>query len=226
MIRCSGDSQVKRPRGRPKGSAPFAERDQAALSQFADHYLKSPGLKLAPFLKSLGYEDKGVRRAQNKWGADKDRYLDKARERMDVAGADQLLDMITFYTQASNVCRGAAKHPRPKIRVVFRDCTRQRSCIPEEASLMLEFDKDVSTEADLWTAFCRSAEAVNDTTGQNDSDFGDMARSDLPLSHKLYAASVKLLEASFNCAEHDHQTRQSDHGVRSKNEEDKTWTDN
>ena len=57
----------KRPRGRPKGTAPFEERDRAALSRFADQFLQAPGAKLAPFLTSMGYEGKDIRRAQARW---------------------------------------------------------------------------------------------------------------------------------------------------------------
>ena len=214
MVRNSSNSQAKRPRGRPKGSAPFEERDQAALSQFADQCVQFPGLKLAPFLKSLGYEDKDIRRAQIKWCASKTEHIDNAKERVCVADADQVLDVIARYIEASDFDDETTWEGRPQICINLSEDTN-KSCFRSGGDSFAMALHVAGPETQEEAKFLRCLAEAHQAVGSKISTLKELTCTDLPQSQKLYAASMRLLEMSLQSCNHQHQSRPSGHGARS-----------
>ena len=98
-----------RPRGRPKGSTVYAERDFRALARYADVLIDAPRRQLAPFLRRSGYaNDKDIRRARIRWGNEKERLLCEARNRRDESPADTILQLIAHFIEASTMLMDAA----------------------------------------------------------------------------------------------------------------------
>lgn len=95
------DTGSPKSRGRPKGTAVFAEEDLKALARFAEIAVQAPGSKLAPFLKNKGYlEEKDVRRIQARWRAEKQRLLEEARVRLDSKPDLSIFEMAAYFGEA------------------------------------------------------------------------------------------------------------------------------
>lgn len=59
---------TKRRRGRPKGSAPFKDKDLELLRRLATHLVREPGLKVTTVLKGLGVKNESdLARLRKRW---------------------------------------------------------------------------------------------------------------------------------------------------------------
>ncbi len=204
----NGPTNEKRPRGRPKGSAPFAERDHAALSRFADQELVSPGGRLAPFLQRQGYEEKDIRRAQARWRKEKDKLLQEAQQRADLNPAELFLQ---FVMDIYATIGAAAESVKPALRMIAASQGRalRRQHAREQAGTRLELPVDLENKAAVDAAIERYEETMFQPEDVRLARLDQQTLHDLSPSQKLYATAIMLHDLSLQNSD----DRQDDTGA-------------
>ncbi|PHP64632.1 hypothetical protein CSC94_23315 [Zhengella mangrovi] len=193
----------KRPRGRPKGTAPYAEQDHAVLTKFADQKLDVPSAKLTPFLKSKGYEEeKDIRRAQLRWRKEEKQFLRDAQHRKDLEPPDTLLDLVSHFIAAAGVLKEAAL-PGVRMMIASHERAKRRLRALEadgkDKMLPIDFEKTSTVEA----AIERYEPKLFRTRADQLSEFDAPTVADLTISQRLYAAAMMLHEMSIVASENE-----------------------
>lgn len=199
----------KRPLGRPKGTAPFEERDRAALSQFADQKLQAPSAKLAPFLTSKGYEEKDIRRAQARWRNEKDGFLRQAQHRLDLSPAESIVQLFAnMYATIGDVLATAGPGLRKIAASQERARRHARALEVEGRGPGLPIDLDSQAEIDA--AVERYEARMFGSEEDRLAAFGLHTTKTLPTSLKLYAVAVLFHQMSLEEAEREAAESNSD----------------
>jgi hypothetical protein len=183
-----------RGRGRPLGSAPFREVDEALLTRYADKALHTPGLQLAPFARSAGWKPAPIRRLQARWRAERDRLLNDARKRFDARPPDSLgqlvMDMWVGLGRAAGSFSGILK----PLKASMLQAQRRWDALGDAAQLPLD-----PTNPDILEPALARFENAMPTPGSNEMDdlLGVQTFEDLPFSMRLYVLAVLLHEVSL-----------------------------
>ena len=191
---------AKRSRGRPKGTAVYAERDLRALARYADVYIHTPHSPLAPFLRSVGYaDDKDVRRARIRWGREKERLLKEARDRRDAKPAETILELIAYFAEAPSALKDAAA---PGLEAVNRSLKRARARlrVMKEMGLDPDLPFDFKDEEQVAAAVRRYEERMFRPLSEKVAELPAVQQNELPMSLKLYSAAILLHELSLRMA--------------------------
>lgn len=192
---------AKRPRGRPRGTAVYAEQDLELLARFADICVESPHTKLAPFLRSMGYkDDKDIRRARIRWGAEKERLLKEARGRRDAKPADTIFDLIAYFAESLSALKGAAA---PGLEVVNRSLERARARlrVMKELGVDPELPLDFKHEEEVAAAVRRYEARMFRPLSEKAAELPPVPEDELPVALKLYSAAILLHELSLHMAD-------------------------
>lgn len=187
----------KRPRGRPKGTAPFAQQDRRVLAAFADGAIGMPHAELTPFLRQRGYEDKDVRRALKRWREEGPDLLREAQLRADAAPPESIFDLIVDLVQSMSFIRDAA---RPAFDALSRSLARARRRAEARKAFGLDpgLPFDQTDPAKVEEAIRRFEQTVG--AGYMPPGLEGRTIDALPLSLKLYSAAVMLHVTSLQVA--------------------------
>ena len=200
MSNVKHQSAGKRPRGRPKGSAPFEERDRAMLSRFAELRLDSPGAKLAPFLAAAHYRDKDIRRAQQRWRREKDEFLKEARRRQDLSPAETIGEVIIALLASIQTAVDLSIPGLQKLAASYERARRRALALTEAGQGQgLPFKLDDTSDVDA--AIERYERTMLRPEDEKLSVFGQLTVTELSPAQKLYALAISLHEYSLKAAE-------------------------
>lgn len=192
---------VKRPRGRPKGSAHFAEQDLRALAQYADVLIDLPHAKLAPVLKAVGYQnEKDIRRARIRWDREKERLLEEARKRRDGNLGATLLDLIARFITGSSAMLSEAVAPAFAAVNQSLERARARQSIMMELGLNPELPLDLREQEAVAEALSRYEACMFRSMGEKGAELPPVPIDQLPAHLKVYVAAVQLHELSLQMA--------------------------
>lgn len=190
----------KRPRGRPKGTAPFAHKDRQLLAAFADGAIGVSYAELAPFLIKHGYQDKDVRRAQKRWREERAELLREAQLRADASPPENVVDLIVYFAEWMSQ---VAETAQPAIGAFARSLKRARRHVAawEELGQDPMLPLDFTAPAEVDQAICRFEETVGAGRMPPGSEGGTVDK--LPLSLRLYGAALLVHQLSLQAAERE-----------------------
>jgi len=194
------NSKVKKPRGRPKGTAPFEEADHETLAKFADQYLQSPSAKLAPFLKAQGYEEKDVRRAQLRWRMGKSKFLEEAQLRLDLSPAESAESLAFHFYAAIDALRKEAEPSLGMIAASYERAKRRVRAL-QKTGQQLGLPIDLEAPSDVQAALTRYESQMFDSEERRFDKFGQLKIDELPPALKLYATALMLHELSLQMSD-------------------------
>ncbi|MBO6718881.1 MAG: hypothetical protein JJ913_13065 [Rhizobiaceae bacterium] len=191
---------VKRPRGRPKGNGPYAERDLEVLAQYADVLIDAKDAKLARVLKAVGYDnEKDIRRARIRWDREKGRLLEEARKRRDGNLGATLLELIARFIAVSSAISNAIA---PALVAVNQSLERARArqSIMMELGLNPELPLDLRDQEAVAEALSRYEARMFRSIGEKGAKLPPVPPDQLPAHLKVYVAAVQLHELSLQMA--------------------------
>ena len=187
-----------RRRGRPLGSAPYRQRDEALLARFADELIGKPDLRLAPFVQAAGLSESAIRRVQLRWRSNKERFLNEARIRFEGRPPQSLAEIVMhLWAGLSRTTRVFSKNVLDPLRASMRRAERRweaQEALGKPARLPL----DPSHPTKLKPALNRFESAMP-TPGSDEIDdlLGDKTFEELPFSMQLYLIAVLTHEVSL-----------------------------
>lgn len=192
----------KRPRGRPKGTAPFAHQDRRVLAAFADGAIGVSRTELAPFLTERGYQDKDIRRAQKRWREEGAELLREAQMRADASRPESLVDLIACFAEWMSP---VAETAQPAIGALARSLERARRRVAAREELGQDpmLPLDLTDPAEVDQAICRFEETVG--AGRLPPGSEGVTVDKLPLSLRLYGAALLVHQLSLQAAERESQ---------------------
>lgn len=198
MAKAQADRLPKRPRGRPRGTAVYEQKDLDLLAAFADIAVTTPGAKLAPFLAKRNYAEHEIRRAQKRWRSNKVELLHQAKLRADVAPANDPIGLLLYFGQAASALTDAAIPAFGRIAASLEGA-RRRVAARRELGLDLGLPLDPRDQAAVEAAIARYDATI--ASGNHPAEFASLTYDELPLSLKLYYVAVTLHHWSLQVAE-------------------------
>lgn len=186
----------KHSRGRPRGSGQYVERDREKLSKFTEGIIVGTFSKLAPFLRSEGYSETDISRAQIKWRGGKDRYLNEALLQRDATRPASMWQML------ATVCNILARVDKMAVTAATQfdesfERERQRAQRLESAGLGPRSTIDFQDAPSIASAVQRYEAGINNRPTLPDG----VGLSELPLPLKVFIMSYMLHDFSIVLAE-------------------------
>ena len=190
------NSAPARRRGRPRGSAPYRQRDEELLARYADKMIHDPGLQLAPFARRAGFSDAAIRRLQGRWREHRDRFLNEARIRFDVRPPESLWQiLLVLWTGLHRGTEIVSQHVLHPLLTSVRRAERRweaRAALDQPARLPI----DPTNPGELEPAFARFEDALG--SADIAAQLAGKTLGDLPLSLRLYIMAVLMHEVSLD----------------------------
>lgn len=187
----------KRPRGRPKGTAAYEQKDLRLLTVFADQATMTPGTKLAPFLARHGYAQHDIRRAQQRWRSKKGDLLRQAKLRAEATPGKDLLGILSYWGKVISALGEAA---RPFIDRLAGSLEWSQRAVEARKELGLPqwIPLDPTDAPAVEAAFARYEASIG--AGLRPTDFDKKTFDELSWAHKFYCYALLFHELSLKAA--------------------------
>ena len=210
------DTGSPKSRGRPKGTAVFAEEDLKALARFAELAVKAPGSKLAPFLKSKGYiEEKDTRRVQARWRSEKQRLLLEARIRLDSEPNLSIIELAKYFEELVKGLGHTVGPVLDKFADSFERARRYKHAL-DQLGREQDIPFDLENAEEVERAIQRYEPALLQTEEVRHRRLGALRTDELPRSLQFYVAAILLHDHSLQLAESELQEKQGKSDTKAK----------